>query len=323
MRRKKNRGSSETGEEEPTHSLRHLLVSRADWLTTRESPQGCMYFMRVFKEQRRRSWQSFLQHNFNCSTSMSQVRQPVCWQDLGLTLSARNHRCAMTYFLLVPAPQPGQGEDGQMQRPEVSEEDLSEAKNQLGTSGPAKSKTIQVMEECGEGAQTYDKIRKHAWQTLTIFPRGNRKGNSLLFVDMVEKSQRGSGLVWGRFSHRLSFHSIYRWPGTDVSLLPQYGEEKKRAFIQHISRMLHRPAHSLPLLKWRILLVVSFLHRENGENRSLSVQRREIRGGNRFEHALSSTNQEVAGQLCSVIGQHVPHVRVRQFSTCFLVNTSS
>ncbi|XP_029005991.1 musculoskeletal embryonic nuclear protein 1a [Betta splendens] len=44
--------------------------------------------------------------------------------------------------------QPGQEEDEQIQRPEVSEEDLTEAKNKLGTSGPAKSKTMEVMEEC-------------------------------------------------------------------------------------------------------------------------------------------------------------------------------
>ncbi|XP_069007188.1 musculoskeletal embryonic nuclear protein 1a [Embiotoca jacksoni] len=43
--------------------------------------------------------------------------------------------------------QPGQ-EDEQMQRPEVREEDLTETKNKLGLSGPAKSKTVEVMEEC-------------------------------------------------------------------------------------------------------------------------------------------------------------------------------
>ncbi|XP_045931462.1 musculoskeletal embryonic nuclear protein 1a [Micropterus dolomieu] len=59
--------------------------------------------------------ESFLQHIFNCSTNMSQ---------------------------------PGQEEDEQMQRPEVREEDLTEAKSKLGTSGPAKSKTLEVMEEC-------------------------------------------------------------------------------------------------------------------------------------------------------------------------------
>nr|XP_020463433.1 musculoskeletal embryonic nuclear protein 1-like [Monopterus albus] len=44
--------------------------------------------------------------------------------------------------------QPGQEEDAQMQRPEVKEKDLTEAKNKLGTDGPPKSKTFEVMEEC-------------------------------------------------------------------------------------------------------------------------------------------------------------------------------
>ncbi|KAF3689795.1 Protein RFT1 -like protein [Channa argus] len=43
---------------------------------------------------------------------------------------------------------PGQEEDEQIQHPEVREEDLTEAKNKLGTSGPAKSQTYKVMEEC-------------------------------------------------------------------------------------------------------------------------------------------------------------------------------
>ncbi|KAM4587772.1 musculoskeletal embryonic nuclear protein 1a [Leuresthes tenuis] len=43
--------------------------------------------------------------------------------------------------------QPGQ-EDEQMQRPEMREEDLTEAKTKLGTGGSAKSKTFEVMEEC-------------------------------------------------------------------------------------------------------------------------------------------------------------------------------
>lgn len=45
---------------------------------------------------------------------------------------------------------PTQEEDGQTQRPEVSEEDNGATYNRLGKTGPAKSKTIQVMEECGE-----------------------------------------------------------------------------------------------------------------------------------------------------------------------------
>ncbi|XP_031143291.1 musculoskeletal embryonic nuclear protein 1a [Sander lucioperca] len=43
---------------------------------------------------------------------------------------------------------PGQEQDEQMQRPEVSEEDVTQTINKLGKSGPAKSKTIEVMEEC-------------------------------------------------------------------------------------------------------------------------------------------------------------------------------
>ncbi|XP_068568789.1 musculoskeletal embryonic nuclear protein 1a [Cebidichthys violaceus] len=44
--------------------------------------------------------------------------------------------------------QPGQKEEEQMQCPEVKDEDLTEAKTKLGTSGPAKSKTFEVLEEC-------------------------------------------------------------------------------------------------------------------------------------------------------------------------------
>ncbi|XP_067443558.1 musculoskeletal embryonic nuclear protein 1a [Thunnus thynnus] len=44
--------------------------------------------------------------------------------------------------------QPGQEEDEQLQRPEVREEDLADAKNKLGGSERVKSKTEEVMEEC-------------------------------------------------------------------------------------------------------------------------------------------------------------------------------
>lgn len=37
----------------------------------------------------------------------------------------------------------------------MGEEDLIEGKNKLGLSGPAKSKTFQVMEEAGEDTQTH------------------------------------------------------------------------------------------------------------------------------------------------------------------------
>ncbi|XP_011612077.1 musculoskeletal embryonic nuclear protein 1a [Takifugu rubripes] len=43
---------------------------------------------------------------------------------------------------------PSQEGDGQLQRPEVRKEDLTQATNKLGLTGPPKSKTIQVMEEC-------------------------------------------------------------------------------------------------------------------------------------------------------------------------------
>ncbi|XP_060925556.1 musculoskeletal embryonic nuclear protein 1a [Limanda limanda] len=46
--------------------------------------------------------------------------------------------------------QPGQEEDEQMQRPEVSEDDLTEAKGRLGGGELAKSKTFEVMDECAK-----------------------------------------------------------------------------------------------------------------------------------------------------------------------------
>ncbi|AWP02916.1 putative musculoskeletal embryonic nuclear protein 1 [Scophthalmus maximus] len=41
-----------------------------------------------------------------------------------------------------------------MQRPEVRGEDVTEAKGKLGTGGPAKSKTFEVMEECEKEGKT-------------------------------------------------------------------------------------------------------------------------------------------------------------------------
>lgn len=55
--------------------------------------------------------------------------------------------------------QPGQEDDEQMQRPEVRDEDLAEAKNKLGASTAAKSKTFEVMEECGEDTHTHGNTR--------------------------------------------------------------------------------------------------------------------------------------------------------------------
>lgn len=43
-----------------------------------------------------------------------------------------------------------------MQCPEVREEDLTEAKNKLGAAGPPKSKTMEVMEECGKDTKPAD-----------------------------------------------------------------------------------------------------------------------------------------------------------------------
>uniref|UniRef100_A0A671W5M3 Musculoskeletal embryonic nuclear protein 1 n=1 Tax=Sparus aurata TaxID=8175 RepID=A0A671W5M3_SPAAU len=65
---------------------------------------------------------------------------------------------------------PGQEEDEQMQRPEVTEEDLTDAKDKLGTSGPAKSKTLQVMEEC-------EKVGKAA---PSVFSRARSGGETVL-----------------------------------------------------------------------------------------------------------------------------------------------
>ncbi|CAL8401853.1 unnamed protein product [Arctogadus glacialis] len=53
--------------------------------------------------------------------------------------------------LVIPpclgSPQQGE-EDGQEQRLAVRDEDLVEAKDKLGTQGPLKSKTYEVMAEC-------------------------------------------------------------------------------------------------------------------------------------------------------------------------------
>ncbi|CAG5981600.1 unnamed protein product [Menidia menidia] len=65
--------------------------------------------------------------------------------------------------------QPGQ-EDEQTQRPEMREEDLTEAKTKLGTGGAAKSKTFEVMEEC-------EKIGKAAPSVFS----GARSGGETVF----------------------------------------------------------------------------------------------------------------------------------------------
>ncbi|KAJ0044139.1 hypothetical protein NL108_008387, partial [Boleophthalmus pectinirostris] len=45
-------------------------------------------------------------------------------------------------------------EDEQVQRPELTEEDLAEGRNRLGLTGPPKSKTFEVMEECEKMGKT-------------------------------------------------------------------------------------------------------------------------------------------------------------------------
>lgn len=63
-----------------------------------------------------------------------------------------------------------------MQRPEVTEEDLTETKGRLGSSELAKSKTQEVMEECGE--DTHKHTRTH---DLTPHLPVIVEGSSLLF----------------------------------------------------------------------------------------------------------------------------------------------
>ena len=82
---------------------------------------------------------------FNYTTNMSQVSFKTFFLILVKLSADRNHRCVLSFF-----SQPRQEEDEHMQRPEVRDEDLDEAKNKLGMSGPAKSKTMEVMDECGE-----------------------------------------------------------------------------------------------------------------------------------------------------------------------------
>lgn len=69
--------------------------------------------------------------------------------------------CVLSYLFLFITPQPGQKEDELMQRPEVRDEDLSDTKTKLGTSGPAKSKTLEVMDECGKDTHTPIFLRRN------------------------------------------------------------------------------------------------------------------------------------------------------------------
>ncbi|CAL1608030.1 unnamed protein product [Knipowitschia caucasica] len=45
-------------------------------------------------------------------------------------------------------------EDEQVQRPERTEEEMTEGRNRLGRTGAAKSKTFEVMEECEKMGKT-------------------------------------------------------------------------------------------------------------------------------------------------------------------------
>lgn len=63
-----------------------------------------------------------------------------------------------------------QQEDEQVQRPELTEEDLGEGRNRLGLTGPAKSKTMEVMEEC-------EKIGKPA---PSVFSKARSGGETVL-----------------------------------------------------------------------------------------------------------------------------------------------
>ncbi|XP_012691700.2 musculoskeletal embryonic nuclear protein 1a [Clupea harengus] len=60
----------------------------------------------------------------------------------------------------------GECEDGQAHRPEVRDEDLLEARDQLGQKKEMKSKTFEVMEECeraGKSAPSvFSKVRSGA-----------------------------------------------------------------------------------------------------------------------------------------------------------------
>ncbi|XP_034079640.1 musculoskeletal embryonic nuclear protein 1a [Gymnodraco acuticeps] len=71
----------------------------------------------------------------------------VCWAGLTRERERKLTREDIFYNCSTNMSQPGQEED-EMQRPEMSEEDLNETINKLGRSGPAKSKTTEVMQEC-------------------------------------------------------------------------------------------------------------------------------------------------------------------------------
>ncbi|KAK7915399.1 hypothetical protein WMY93_011160 [Mugilogobius chulae] len=64
-----------------------------------------------------------------------------------------------------------EGVDEQVQLPELTEEDLAEGRNRLGRTGPAKSKTLEVMDECEKMGKTapsvFSKVRSGGETVLT------------------------------------------------------------------------------------------------------------------------------------------------------------
>ena len=134
-------------EEERIHLLRHVLVSRTDLLSSGESLLGCVYMpvcvlgwthkRKREKADKRGYFLQLLNQHVSGRRTLSYIIKDFLH---------KSHMCDVSYLYSF---QPGQEED-EMQHPEVSEEDLTETINKLGRSGPAKSKTTEVMQECGE-----------------------------------------------------------------------------------------------------------------------------------------------------------------------------
>lgn len=120
-------------EEEPLHSLRHLLVLRTDIFCPLEDHCQVDYICECVLDwthkRKREIKRSFLQHLFDYPINMSQQ---------------------------------GQDQDEQMQRPEVRAEDLTDTRNRLGFGEPAKSKTFEVMEECEKMGKTAPSVFSRA-----------------------------------------------------------------------------------------------------------------------------------------------------------------
>ncbi|XP_074522463.1 musculoskeletal embryonic nuclear protein 1a [Halichoeres trimaculatus] len=74
----------------------------------------------------------------------------------------------------------GQEDDGQMQRPEIKEEEVNETWNRLGLSGPAKSKTMEVMEEC----------EKKGKAAPSVFSRAKSGGETALNTRSAQTSRK-------------------------------------------------------------------------------------------------------------------------------------